>query len=145
MICDVYCKYVWGSGKLGGEHWTIYQRAVEFHPDHIKDTLIEIGMVRKEEDVRISGNNIYIDRVSKTRPMIKLMETKMFTESELKEIAEAHEAVYRAIQHNFGFPGSDTDADMRAAEEAATHIVCAKIIADATEGLRYRRNHGGVG
>ena len=69
----------------------------------------------------------------------------MFTEKELTEIQEAHKAVYKAIRKNFGADRSDRFADMRACEETAGRIVAAKIIADATEGLKYRSRVGGPG
>lgn len=54
-----------------------------------------------------------------------------FTRKELKEIAAAHEAVYKAIRPNFGSYNSNNFQDKRAAEMVAGQIVAAKIIADS--------------
>ncbi len=56
----------------------------------------------------------------------------MFIQEELTAIAAAHKAVYEAIKGNFN--GGDTGSeDMRAAKNAATQIVAAKIIANSVE------------
>jgi hypothetical protein len=64
----------------------------------------------------------------------------MFTEKELKEIAAAHEAVYEAIRPNIHSHRSDGFADRRTALDAATHIVAAKIIAQAQAQIHRHRN-----
>jgi hypothetical protein len=61
----------------------------------------------------------------------------MFTEKELKEIAAAHEAVYEAIRPNIHSHRSDGFADRRTALDAATQIVCAKIIANGKVESKY--------
>jgi hypothetical protein len=57
----------------------------------------------------------------------------MFTKKEITEIAEAFDAVKKAIHQKTGCYNNDKYEDLRNAERIAGQIVAAKIIAGAIE------------
>ena len=70
---DIHCRSVWGASSHAEELWTLYKKEVVFDKVGILDKLIEIGLFKKQDKIRIENGNVFLLRVSNDYPVARLI------------------------------------------------------------------------
>ena len=70
---NVMCRFAWGEASHEDELWTLYKKGVTFDKGGVLDKLIEIGLFKKDDKVRIANGNVFLLRVSNNYPVARLI------------------------------------------------------------------------
>lgn len=77
---DIMCRFAWGEASHEDELWTLYRKEVmlpensDVFPTHgLIDKLIEIGLFKKSDKIRIAGGNVFLLRFSNNYPVVRLI------------------------------------------------------------------------
>lgn len=70
---DIMCRFVWGAATHSDELWTLYKKEVVLPENGVLEKLIEIGLFKKDDKIRIEGGNVFLLRVSNNYPVVRLV------------------------------------------------------------------------